>query len=148
MNKNYQIPEIKLKYKKGNIESFKICSPSDAEKVFRKMFDADTLEYREEFICLFLNRTNKPLGWTKISQGGTAGTVIDPKLIFVAALNCGADSIMLAHNHPSGTLRPSSADLAATKKLVSGGKLLDITVHDHLIITSEGYYSFAEHGDI
>ena len=86
------------------------------------------------------------LGLVSISQGGVTGTVADPKLIFVAALKAAASYIILVHNHPSENLKASAEDLKLTKKLVEVGKLLDILVVDHLIITKEGYYSFCDEG--
>lgn len=82
----------------------------------------------------------------EVSSAGVAGTVADPKVIFAAALKASASSIILAHNHPSGQLKPSSADIALTNKIKRGGEFLDIQVLDHLILSSEGYYSFADEG--
>lgn len=95
---------------------------------------------------ILLNRVNRVLGIYHVSSGGIAGTIADPKLIFMAALKGSASGIILSHNHPSGNLKPSQVDLQLTKKIVEGGKLLDISVVDHLIITSEGYLSFADEG--
>ena len=81
-----------------------------------------------------------------ISRGGVSGTVVDLKLVFGTAMKAGASNIILSHNHPSGNLRPSPEDIQLTKKIVSAGNILDIKIFDHLIITNEGYYSFAEEG--
>jgi DNA repair protein RadC len=102
----------------------------------------------EEFWLLLMDRGNRLLEKCRVSQGGLHGTVADPKLIFREALEKRASSIVLCHNHPSGQLRPSNEDLALTKKLVDGGRFLDITVQDHLIITTGGYYSFADNGQL
>ncbi|MBK9758648.1 MAG: DNA repair protein RadC [Flavobacteriales bacterium] len=102
----------------------------------------------EEFWLLLLDRGNRLLDKCKVSQGGMHGTVADPKLIFREALEKRASSVVLCHNHPSGQLRPSSEDIALTKKLVEGGRFLDITVQDHVIITSGGYFSFADNGQL
>lgn len=102
----------------------------------------------EEFWIMLLNRHNKIIGQQRISQGGVAGTVADLKIIFKAALDILASSIIAAHNHPSLNLRPSQADKDLTKKMVAAGKIIDIQVLDHLIITSGGYYSFADEGMI
>ena len=139
-------PEVTLKYKTGEQKKVKINSSTDSAKLFKTLFNADTLEYSEEFIVMFLNRINNTLGWLKVSQGGTARTVVDAKMIFVAALKIGAHSIILAHNHPSGNLIPSEIDKSMTKKLIDGGKLLDIRILDHLIITEKSFYSFADEG--
>lgn len=100
----------------------------------------------EEFWILLLNRANKVMKRTKISTGGTAGTVVDAKIIFKKAMDDQASSIILVHNHPSGNLSPSQADITITKKLIEGGKLLDINVLDHLIIAGKSYYSFIDNG--
>lgn len=102
----------------------------------------------EEFWIILLNRRNIVLSCKKISQGGMAGTVVDVRSVFKIALQEHASSIILAHNHPSGTLRPSQADIHITQSLVKAGKTLDIPVVDHLIITSTSYYSLAENGDM
>jgi DNA repair protein RadC len=100
----------------------------------------------EEFWVLFLNRSNKVIGRARISEGGVTGTIADPKLIFKQALEKLSCSIILCHNHPSGNLKPSQADIDLTKKLVQAGKLLDIFVFDHIIFTDTAYYSFADEG--
>lgn len=102
----------------------------------------------EEFWLLLLDRGNRLLEKCKVSQGGLHGTVADPKLIFREALEKRASSVVLCHNHPSGQLHPSSEDIALTKKLVDGGRFLDITVQDHVIITPGGYFSFADNGQL
>lgn len=100
----------------------------------------------EEFWIIMLNRANKVLHRERISLGGTAGTVVDAKIIFQKALQQQASSIILVHNHPSGNLRPSQADIDITKKLKTAGETLDISVLDHLIISEKGYFSFADEG--
>lgn len=144
---NYTIAEIQVSYKtklKAS-ERKKIISSNDAEIVFRSLW-SDDMELREEFYILLLNRSNRILGWYKLSQGGTAGTVADPKLIFSIALKGLASGIILAHNHPSGNLQPSETDIQLTKHLKQAGKVLEISVLDHLILTNESYYSFANEG--
>jgi len=85
-------------------------------------------------------------GIVDLSTGGGGSTVMDSKVIFTIALKATATSLILAHNHPSGNLRPSSQDITVTEKLVKAAKLLEIEVHDHLIISENGYYSMAEEG--
>jgi DNA repair protein RadC len=102
----------------------------------------------EEFWLLLLDRGNRLMNRCKVSQGGMHGTVADPKLIFREALDQRASSVILCHNHPSGQLRPSAEDIQLTRKLVEGGRFLDIAVQDHLIVTSSGYYSFADNGQL
>lgn len=148
---NYNnIPEIKISVsfdknlKKS--ELIKIGSSKDAYNVFKRVFNADTFHWSEEMIMLCVNNSNKVVGFYKISSGGMTGTVVDVRMIFTTALQCAATSIIIAHNHPSGTLIPSDADLTITKKIIEAGKVLDIRLLDHLIITDESFYSFADNG--
>lgn len=97
---------------------------------------------------LFLNQANKLIAELELSRGGVAGTWIDPKRVFKAALNHLASAVILAHNHPSGNLEPSAADLSLTRQLAEAGKLLDIRVLDHLILGPSGYTSLADLGHI
>ena len=102
----------------------------------------------EEFWIIFLNRANGIIGKKQISVGGMSGTVADPRMIFKAALDQKAVSIILCHNHPSGNNQPSAADVKLTKNISEGGKVLEITVLDHIIVTQHGFYSFADEGQI
>lgn len=120
----------------------KITSSRDADTILRPLL-ADLPH--EEFWILFLNRGNFVMCKKKISQGGTAGTVVDPKLIFKSALDEGAASMILCHNHPSGNTKPSENDIKLTKNLVEAGKTLEIAVLDHVIIGND-YFSFADEG--
>jgi DNA repair protein RadC len=106
------------------------------------------IEYRESFAVLLLSRANKILGIRWISTGGTSGTLVDLKLIFQAALKANATAIIAAHNHPSGQLCPSDSDTKLTRKIRDAGTILDITLLDHVILSSEGYYSMADEGII
>ena len=144
----FQVSEIQLSYRpqfKAS-ERPKIGSSADVYQILLNNWDLDTLELRESFKILLLNRGNRILGIYEVSSGGMAGTVADPKLIFGAALKSAASSVILSHNHPSGQLKPSTADLALTKKISNAGEFLDIAVLDHLIIAANGYYSFADEG--
>jgi DNA repair protein RadC len=100
----------------------------------------------EEFWILLLNQANRVQSKQLISRGGRAGTVVDAKLVFESALRHKATAIILSHNHPSGNLKPSDQDRNLTKKLVEGGKLLDVRVLDHLIFSNNAYYSFSDEG--
>ncbi|PZR39382.1 MAG: DNA repair protein [Azospira oryzae] len=147
-NKQWQVAEIQLSYKSNVKPSLrpKISSSRDAHEVLKRVWNDSVIELCEQFKVLFTNRANKVLGVFEVSTGGIAGTVADPKLIFVAALKAGATGLILSHNHPSGNLTPSHADIELTKKIKEGGRLLEIQVLDHIIITSESYYSFADEG--
>jgi len=141
-----KLPELKLVYKKGEEKRFKVSSSKDAYKGLKELYDLDIIEYCESSVVLYLNRANNTLGWKLISQGGISGTVIDPKIIYATALQCGASAIILSHNHPTGILSPSDADKRVTKTIVDAGKLFDIQVLDHIIVTTDGYYSFRDEG--
>ena len=91
-----------------------------------------------------LNTANRVLGLCKISEGGLSATYVDPKQIFQCALMANASFILLAHNHPSGNLKPSDADISLTKKLVEVGKFMNLEIYDHLILSDQGYFSFTD----
>jgi len=102
----------------------------------------------EEFWVLYLNNHNKLIRSVCISKGGITGTVVDIRQVYNIALREQATSIILAHNHPSGNIKASQADYSLTRKIVDAGKMLDISVLDHLIVTEKAYYSFRDEGDI
>ncbi|SFH31903.1 JAB domain-containing protein [Pontibacter chinhatensis] len=143
-----RVAEVKLSYRNRvkPSERPQVTCSADSYKVLQEGCYKSKLEFVEQFKVLLLNRANRVLGVYELSTGGVAGTVADPKLVFVAALKACASAVILAHNHPSGNLKPSQADLQLTKKIKAGGELLDIAVLDHLILTSEGYYSLADEG--
>lgn len=125
------------------IEKTKITSSQDVYDYFQA-FISDL--NHEEFWVLFLNRSNKVIDHYKVSQGGVAGTVIDVKIIVKNALEKLASSVILCHNHPSGNLQPSDADMNITKKIAEAAKFFDINMLDHLIIGDNSYFSFADNG--
>jgi DNA repair protein RadC len=102
----------------------------------------------ETFFILLLNRANKIIRHIQISEGGITGTVADPKKIFKMALEHNATSVILCHNHPSGNISPSEADIRLTRKLKNAGEMLDVPVLDHIILGEEKYYSFADGGEL
>lgn len=124
-------------------QKIKITSSTSAFDILRVDL-ADLLH--EEFYVLYLNRGNYVIEKKQLSKGGIAGTVADGKIIFKTALELNASGIILAHNHPSGNKQPSEQDKRLTKQLKDFGKLVEIEVLDHLIITSDTYYSFADEG--
>ncbi len=143
-----QIAEVELIYRsKVKVsERPKITHSKDAYIIFKNNWDENKIELQEQFKVMLLNRANKVLGIYEVSTGGMTGTVADPKLIFAAALKAAACGIILVHNHPSNNLKPSISDEQLTTKIKEGGKLLDIKLLDHLIISSEGYLSMADEG--
>lgn len=123
----------------------KIKSSQDAyDEISPELMDQPV----EQFWVIMLNRSNHVIKKRLISHGGVSGTVADPKVIFKSALEDLASGIILVHNHPSGNLKPSHADIQLTKKLFDSGKLLEIPVLDHIIFTDSGYYSFADEGNL
>ena len=127
------------------VERQKISSSRDVYEIFHPIL-ADLPH--EEFWILLLNRSNKILERIKISQGGISGTVTDVRLILRLALEKLASSVILCHNHPSGNQQPSDADISITQKVKESGKLMEITLLDHIIVTDSTYYSFADEGII
>ncbi len=124
-------------------EKPKIMSSEEAYRVIAPLID--DLEI-EQFWIIMLNRANYMISKKRISEGGVSGTVVDSKIIFKAALDAMASQIICVHNHPSGNLNPSTADRELTDKLVAAGKVMDINVMDHLIISQRGYTSFRDEG--
>lgn len=146
-----KIPEIKISFKIDSVkksELTKVVSSNDGYEVLKQIFDADTINWVEEAIILCLNRANKVVGFYKLASGGTSSVIMDTKVIYTVALNSGASAIIVAHNHPSGQLFPSDADRRVTKKLIDAGVIMDIPLLDHIIVTDEGYYSFADKGEL
>lgn len=143
-----QVQEIELVYRSSVKISERphVTSSHEAYQILRQLWNPDILELQEEFKVLLLNRANRLLGIYTASRGGITGTVVDIRLLLAAALKAGACSIMLAHNHPSGNLKPSNADTQLTRKIASAAELMDLKVLDHLILSAEGYYSFADEG--
>lgn len=143
-----RVAEVELVYKtkvKAS-ERPKITSSKDIYEVLKQIWDENKMEMQEQFKVIFLNRANRVTGVYETSTGGLTGTVADPRLILAAALKSLAVSIILSHNHPSGNLKPSRADEELTLKIKVAGSYHDIRVIDHIIITSEGYFSFADEG--
>jgi DNA repair protein RadC len=126
------------------VQAPEIVDTSRAAYAIIKRFLVDL--NHEEFWILLLGQNCKLIGQVLMSKGGLTSVVCDPKVVFGEALRHSAANIMLAHNHPSGSLKPSREDIEITKKLVAAGRLLDIKVLDHLIIGDNGYFSFADEG--
>lgn len=139
------LSEIEVVYKRNvkYADLPKIKSSQDAYEHLKSIW-SNRVDHTEEFLVLFLNRANRAIGYSRISQGGVSGTVVDPKVIFQIALKGNVSSLILAHNHPSGNTQPSESDIQLTRKLKNAGAFLEIQVLDHLIITSESYYSMAD----
>ncbi|GIQ57154.1 DNA repair protein [Flavobacterium collinsii] len=149
--KNWKIPsEIELIYKTKIKASQRphIRSSASAYKIAMEIWNLNTIDFFEQFKILLLNQSNKVLGVYEVASGGISGASIDLRLVFAAALKANASALIMIHNHPSGKTLPSLADKLITQKARHAGSLLDIAVIDHLIITSERYYSFADKGNL
>lgn len=144
----FSLTEVELIYR----NKVKACdrpivqTSASAYNVLLNAWDMNKIELLEEFMILLLDRSNHCLGISKISQGGVSACMVDPKILFATGLKSRASGIILAHNHPSGVVQPSKADIDLTSKIKAGGKLLEISVLDHLIVTPHNYYSFADEG--
>ena len=144
----HHMAEVQLKYKSGQDPASlpHINTPEAAAQYLRGIWDQDALEICEEFIVLILNASKRCLGWCRLSRGGATATIVDPAHVYRVALIGNANSIIVAHNHPSGNTKFSRADIALTKKLVDAGRFLDIALDDHILITAGGYVSYRENG--
>ena len=141
------VPEIKIRYNKSR-KGFlgKVTNSKDSFEFLKKVFDSRTLQVQESIVVLYLNRANQILGYYKHSIGGITGTVADPRIIFATTVASASSGIILSHNHPSGNLTPSQADIDITRKIKEVGKLLEVQLLDHVIVTKAGYFSFAVDG--
>ncbi|GAB2820457.1 JAB domain-containing protein [Ferruginibacter profundus] len=143
-----KVAEVELVYKTKVKASERplIKSSKDCYVIFSELWDENKMEIQEEFKVLLLNRANRVLGVYQAFAGGMTEVSIDPRLILAAAVKSLSVAIVLSHNHPSGNLKPSRADEELTIKIKEAAKYLDIKVIDHLIVSSEGYLSFADEG--
>ncbi|AMO20729.1 JAB domain-containing protein [Flavobacterium columnare] len=142
------LEEIQVSYNTNSRVRTKINCPQSVYELLLSHWNNGTIELQEEFKVLLLNRANTIIGIYNLSKGGCAGTVVDVKLLFAVALKCNASAIIVSHNHPSGNLTPSEQDEKITKRIKEAGKLFDIVVLDHLIVTKFGFYSFANEGKL
>ena len=143
-----KVSEVELIYKtkvKPSERPF-IKSSKDSYEIFLLVWDENKINFQEEFKVLLLNTGNRVMGVYDASAGGISATVVDPRLILAAAIKSLAVSLVLAHNHPSGNLKPSREDELITAKIKEAAKYHDIKIFDHIIVSAEGYYSFADEG--
>ena len=143
-----ELSEIKVSYRPNKSTAISL---NNSESIFRmalEHWNKDTIELQEEMKVVLLNRSNHLLGIYELSKGGIAGTIVDVKLLLSVALKCAASNIIMVHNHPSGNLRPSKADIAITDKVKTATRQVDLLLLDHLIISKDWYYSFADDGKV
>ena len=148
MDMDYTVGEVELTYKSTSKSRSKIYSSEDAYKVLLPTYKEGTICYKEYFKVLFLNQASQVLGYTLISEGGITETYADVRVILQAALLTNSVAIILAHNHPSSSMKPSRQDMEITKQVKDAAQLMRIKVLDHLILTDAGYYSFAAEGQL
>ena len=141
------ISEFSLKYTKTDIQKTKITTSESSYSVIKKFY-FDDINIYESFFILLLNKANNTTGFAKISQGGTAGTVVDIKIIAKYAVDSLSSAVIICHNHPSGNITPSETDINITKKIKDVLLLLDIKLIDHIILSENNYYSFADNGNL
>ena len=144
-----KVNEIKISYREKQTinQLHKICSSQDAARILFESWDKDNISLQESFKMLLLNNSNRVKANFTLSTGGITGTLVDVRILFAVLLKSLSTAVILAHNHPSGTLTPSEPDKRLTQKLKKAGELLDIKVLDHLILTPSGsYFSFADEG--
>ena len=143
------LQEISISYKlaEGQDKKKVVTNSLDAYEQMIKFFDKDTITCQEQIVVMYLNRANNPIGVIPLFKGGLTSSIVDIKLIISIALKSLASGIVVSHNHPSGNLKASSADLLITNKLKDACQLLELSLFDHLIVAPGGnYLSFADEG--
>jgi DNA repair protein RadC len=143
-----QLAEIKVSYINHSTQRLKVLHSKAIYEAILPLWNTETIEYIEESKIILLNRANEILGVYELSKGGISGTVVDIRIILGVALKCNASAIVLIHNHPSGNLQPSEPDSRITRQLREACKILDLVLLDHLIISKDSYYSFADNGTL
>lgn len=142
----YKLPRIKLKYKCKSRKPVIINNGNVAKEVCRLVFKEDTIQLKETFYVIVLNRTGCLLGVNKLSEGSSTQTSVDLKHIAALAILSNAASVIITHNHPSGGVKPSQTDLLITKRIYDALDLFSIKLLDHVIVTKRKAFSFAENG--
>lgn len=144
MNMDYKVGEVELSYRSKTSNKIKLETSEQAYRLMLNTYDEGQIEYRESFKVILLNNACKVLGYITISEGGLTEASVDIRLIMQAVLLSNATAMILVHNHPSGNLTPSRQDKKLTKHVVDCARMMNIRVIDHIIISSESYYSFTE----
>lgn len=141
------IKRYELKVNQSDLPQMKINGSSDAYEYIKQFYSDDIHIYESSFV-LMMNRNNTVIGYAKISQGGVTGTVVDTKIVLKYVIDSLSTAFIIAHNHPSGNMKPSEEDKRLTKRLKEICGYIDCQMLDHLILTSESYYSFADNFDL
>lgn len=143
---NLFVNEVKLTYTRTGLPKVSACSSGEVCKVLRKYIDPDVIDLKEHFFLICVSSKNEVLNISTLSIGGLTTCIVDKRGIIQTALLSNCRAIIVAHNHPSGNPSPSSQDIKVTNEIKEAAKLFDIEVMDHIIITSDSYYSFADEG--
>ncbi|RZK11127.1 MAG: DNA repair protein [Flavobacterium sp.] len=144
----YRVSEIGIhyKYKTPYKDRIQVPSSNVAYEILKFAWDQNKIELMEQFKILLIDNKGSALGIVDIASGSINACIVDPRLVFAAALKAKASGIVLSHNHPSGHLIPSENDKKLTEKIWQGGEILNISIFDHLIVSPQNYYSFADNG--
>ncbi|MBI1289202.1 MAG: DNA repair protein [Flavobacteriales bacterium] len=141
------VKELEIQYERPPFDAMsKIGNSKDCERLFRSVFNPKTLDLKESFWIALLNRSNRVLGVSLVGVGSVSACTVNLLEIFQLAITTNACAIVLCHNHPSGNVQPSQADIALTRKIKDGCKLFEIVMLDHIILTRETYFSFVDDG--
>lgn len=144
-----EMHEVNITYKRPVLDEMPLAnSSSKADKILRSVIDLDRIDHKEFFWILLLSNNNNVLGISQISEGTATSTMVNLREIIQLCILSNAVGLIIAHNHPSGTLKASKSDVNLTEKIKTATLLFDVKLLDHLIITSEGYYSFADDGNL
>ena len=147
------LAELKVSYRRGRPKDgkqermpFFVASSQGCAEYLRRLWDDDTIELREEFVLLCLSGSHEVLGWVKLHTGGFNHAAVDLRLVLGVALQTASSAVIVAHNHPSGSLTPSPEDRALTRRLADACELVGVRFLDHVIVTRDASYSFADNG--
>lgn len=146
MDIDYKVAEVELAYKPKVKPAVRLATSEDCYNYLLNTYKDSEIEYRESFKVIFLNNSLKVIGWLTASVGGLNETMVDIRIVLQAALLCNASLIICGHNHPSGSIKPSSPDDKLTERLKKACDVMNIRMLDHLIITPETYYSYNDEG--
>ena len=140
------VSEIEISYRPAIGSKPEVTSSSDAYLILKEYYPENQIALKEYFVVMYLNQANRVIGVQRLSIGGLTSAVADVRLLFGTALKVLATGLVISHNHPSGNLKPSKADEEITFKIRNAAKFFDIQVLDHIIVSTEGYFSFADDG--
>ena len=148
MNTKTKIPFIKVSYERTQDTGPQLSRSEDVYQYCLQISDMDVIDLYEQFICIYLDRRNRVIGIRELNTGTVSCTVVNVSLLFAIAIQSNCSSIILAHNHPSGNVKPSDQDNKLTERICQIAKLFSIQVLDHLVISKDHYYSYSDEGEL